>query len=63
VPIAPRSEPELLPLAFQFNSLGSVSVPKFHPEYGRYMLESTPGNPYTDSIGDLLSVEGNMRYR
>ncbi|KIM83246.1 hypothetical protein PILCRDRAFT_819487 [Piloderma croceum F 1598] len=40
-----------------------VSVPKFHPEYGRYMLESTPGSPYTGSISDLLSVECNMRYR
>ncbi|PFH53757.1 hypothetical protein AMATHDRAFT_78877 [Amanita thiersii Skay4041] len=40
-----------------------VSVPKFHPEYGRYMLESTPGSPYTGSIKDLLSVENDMRYR
>ncbi|KAJ7084345.1 glutamate-cysteine ligase catalytic subunit [Mycena belliarum] len=41
----------------------SVSMPTFHPEYGRYMLESTPGSPYTGSIPDLLSVEANMRYR
>ncbi|KIK91183.1 hypothetical protein PAXRUDRAFT_831052 [Paxillus rubicundulus Ve08.2h10] len=41
----------------------SVSIPTFHPEYGRYMLESTPGSPYTGSIQDLLSVESNMRYR
>jgi len=41
----------------------SLVVPKFHPEYGRYMLESTPGAPYTGSIPDLLSVENNMRYR
>ncbi|KAF8813858.1 glutamate-cysteine ligase catalytic subunit [Phlegmacium glaucopus] len=40
-----------------------VVVPKFHPEYGRYMLESTPGAPYTGSIPDLLSVENDMRYR
>lgn len=39
------------------------SVPTFHPEYGRFMLESTPGSPYTGEIRDLLSVEGNMRYR
>jgi len=38
-------------------------VPTFHPEYGRYMLESTPGAPYTGSLSDLMSVEGNMRYR
>lgn len=40
-----------------------VAVPNFHPEYGRYMLESTPGSPYTGYIQDLLSVECNMRYR
>jgi glutamate--cysteine ligase catalytic subunit len=38
-------------------------VPTFHPEYGRYMLESTPSAPYTGSIPDLLSVERNMRHR
>ncbi|CDO69209.1 hypothetical protein BN946_scf185042.g111 [Trametes cinnabarina] len=41
----------------------SESVPTFHPEYGRFMLESTPGSPYTGEIRDLLSVESNMRYR
>ncbi|KAG1828011.1 hypothetical protein EV424DRAFT_1596563 [Suillus variegatus] len=41
----------------------SMTVPTFHPEYGRYMLESTPGSPYTGSIPDLLSVETNMHYR
>ncbi|KAI6121726.1 glutamate-cysteine ligase-domain-containing protein [Pisolithus sp. B1] len=40
-----------------------ASVPKFHPEYGRYMLESTPGSPYTGSIADLLSVEADMHHR
>ena len=39
------------------------TVPTFHPEYGRFMLESTPGSPYTGEIRDLLSVESNMRYR
>lgn len=41
----------------------SNAVPLFHPEYGRYMLESTPGAPYTGSLQDLLSVERNMKYR
>ncbi|KZT10714.1 glutamate-cysteine ligase catalytic subunit [Laetiporus sulphureus 93-53] len=41
----------------------SSSVPTFHPEYGRFMLESTPGTPYTGSLTDLLSVEGDMHYR
>lgn len=27
------------------------------------MLESTPGEPYNGSVNDLLSVEGNMRFR
>ena len=38
-------------------------VPKFHPEYGRYMLESTPGAPYGATLKDLLTVETNMRLR
>ena len=46
-----------------FSLAHSVIMPKFHPEYGRYMLESTPGAPYTGSIPDLLSVEKDMRYR
>lgn len=39
------------------------SVPTFHPEYGRFMLESTPGSPYTGCLADILAVEENMRYR
>ncbi|CEL60653.1 glutamate--cysteine ligase catalytic subunit [Rhizoctonia solani AG-1 IB] len=39
------------------------SVPTFHPEYGRYMLESTPGAPYNGTVSNLLEVERNMRYR
>lgn len=27
------------------------------------MLESTPGAPYGATIEDLLSVEGNMKFR
>lgn len=38
-------------------------IPVFHPEYGRYMLESTPGAPYGATLEDLLLVEGNMRFR
>ncbi|KAK4700310.1 glutamate--cysteine ligase catalytic subunit, partial [Phenoliferia sp. Uapishka_3] len=38
-------------------------IPVFHPEYGRYMLESTPGMPYGATLEDLLSVEGNMSFR
>ncbi|KAK0545062.1 glutamate--cysteine ligase [Tilletia horrida] len=38
-------------------------VPTFHPEYGRYMLESTPGRPYGVSLRQLIRVEANMRKR
>jgi hypothetical protein len=41
----------------------SVIPPVFHPEYGRYMLESTPGAPYTGCVRDLILVESNMRLR
>lgn len=41
----------------------SACIPVFHPEYGRYMLESTPGEPYGATLDDLLLVEGNMRFR
>ncbi|TFY62650.1 hypothetical protein EVJ58_g3733 [Rhodofomes roseus] len=41
----------------------SASVPTFHPEYGRFMLESTPGSPYSGSLSDILSVEDDMRWR
>ncbi|GAA5919676.1 hypothetical protein JCM6882_004535 [Rhodosporidiobolus microsporus] len=42
---------------------GAGCIPVFHPEYGRYMLESTPGAPYGATLEDLLLVEGNMRFR
>lgn len=35
----------------------------FHPEYGRYMLESTPATPYTGNPSDLLNVQRNMTRR
>ncbi|KAE8205174.1 hypothetical protein CF328_g648 [Tilletia controversa] len=38
-------------------------IPTFHPEYGRYMLESTPGRPYGVSLRQLIRVEANMRKR
>ncbi|KAI8850474.1 catalytic subunit of glutamate-cysteine ligase [Chytridium lagenaria] len=33
------------------------------PEYGRYMLEGTPGAPYGSTLQDLLTVEPNMIQR
>ncbi|KAI9004403.1 glutamate-cysteine ligase-domain-containing protein [Hyaloraphidium curvatum] len=35
----------------------------WHPEYGRYMVEGTPGRPYGSTVLDLLTVEENMRRR
>lgn len=35
----------------------------WHPEFARYMLESTPGQPFEHGIDDLLIVEENMKYR
>lgn len=35
----------------------------WHPEYGRYMLESTPSEPYGGTIRDFLKVEANMALR
>ena len=33
------------------------------PEYGAWMVEATPGRPYTGYTFDLLRVERNMRLR
>lgn len=41
----------------------SREMPAFHPEYGRFMIESTPGHPYTGQAKDLVNVEADMRFR
>jgi glutamate--cysteine ligase catalytic subunit len=33
------------------------------PEYARYMIEGTPGQPYGSTLEDLLLVEDNMMKR
>ncbi|KAL1964183.1 hypothetical protein VTN77DRAFT_7271 [Rasamsonia byssochlamydoides] len=38
-------------------------LPTFHPEFGRFMLEATPGRPWGIDFRDLLKVESNMRWR
>ena len=38
-------------------------LPIFHPEFGRFMLEATPGKPWGIGFKDLLDVESNMRLR
>ncbi|KAI9934342.1 hypothetical protein ASPWEDRAFT_170030 [Aspergillus wentii DTO 134E9] len=37
--------------------------PHFHPEFGRFMLEATPGRPWGIGFKDLLKVESNMKRR
>ena len=38
-------------------------LPIFHPEFGRFMLEATPGRPWGIGFKDLLDVETNMKLR
>lgn len=35
----------------------------WRPEYGRYMIEGTPGLPYGATFRDLVDVEDNMKLR
>ena len=39
------------------------SLPTFHPEFGRFMLEATPGKPWGIGFKDLLDVESDMKIR
>lgn len=50
--------PDLQPLEHDGESL-----PVFHPEFGRFMLEATPGKPWGIGLKDLLDVEPNMKWR
>ncbi len=37
--------------------------PVFHPEFGRFMLEATPGKPWNIDLKELLKVEKDMKLR
>lgn len=39
------------------------TAPTFHPEFGRFMLEATPGAPWGIGFKDLLDVEPDMKWR
>ncbi|KPI43268.1 Glutamate--cysteine ligase [Cyphellophora attinorum] len=39
------------------------TLPTFHPEFGRFMLEATPGKPWGIGFNDLLKVENDMKNR
>ncbi|MCJ1314511.1 Zn finger-containing GTPase- Activating Protein for ARF [Agyrium rufum] len=47
----------------QFVERSGEKLPIFHPEFGRFMLEATPGKPWGIGFKDLLDVERNMRWR
>ncbi|KAI0017031.1 glutamate-cysteine ligase [Xylariomycetidae sp. FL0641] len=41
----------------------SNPLPVFHPEFGRFMLEATPGKPWGIGFKELLGVEPDMKLR
>ncbi|KAJ4396047.1 glutamate--cysteine ligase [Gnomoniopsis smithogilvyi] len=41
----------------------SEPLPVFHPEFGRFMLEATPGKPWGIEFRELLNVEPDMKLR
>ena len=45
------------------SSRNGDAIPVFHPEFGRFMLEATPGKPWGIGFKDLLDVEPNMKSR
>ncbi|KAK0720557.1 glutamate-cysteine ligase-domain-containing protein [Lasiosphaeris hirsuta] len=45
------------------NSKPNVTLPVFHPEFGRFMLEATPGKPWGIDFKELLNVEPDMKLR
>ncbi|CAI4212977.1 unnamed protein product [Parascedosporium putredinis] len=56
--------PEAKKRADQVRSWESSNpTPVFHPEFGRFMLEATPGRPWGIDFKELLQVEADMRLR
>ena len=49
--------------ALQVVKSSNDAIPTFHPEFGRFMLEATPGKPWGIGFKDLLDVEPNMKWR
>ncbi|KXX73924.1 Glutamate--cysteine ligase [Madurella mycetomatis] len=44
-------------------SQANQPLPVFHPEFGRFMLEATPGKPWGIDFKELLNVEPDMKLR
>lgn len=60
--------PVLSPLALSFSWAHTPRshpspLPVFHPEFGRFMLEATPGQPWGIEFKELLAVEPDMKLR
>lgn len=53
---------ELLPILNQKETNSKVEA-LWRPEYGSFMLESSPGQPYDGLLKSINSVEANMRRR
>ncbi|KAI0171135.1 glutamate-cysteine ligase [Pestalotiopsis sp. NC0098] len=49
--------------AIQDQKQQSNPLPVFHPEFGRFMLEATPGKPWGIGFKELLDVEPDMKLR
>lgn len=41
----------------------SAVLSSWHPEFGSWMVEATPGAPYAGDTSDLLLVQANMAER
>jgi len=50
-------------LALGHKKNAGKTAPTFHPEFGRFMLEATPGRPWGIGFKDLLDVEQDMKWR
>ncbi|KAI2473154.1 GCS-domain-containing protein [Annulohypoxylon bovei var. microspora] len=52
-----------VPALQDVESQKSNPLPVFHPEFGRFMLEATPGKPWGIEFKELLGVERDMKTR
>ncbi|KAJ1836125.1 glutamate--cysteine ligase [Coemansia sp. RSA 2711] len=55
-------ESEQLKLAGQTGEKPDLEA-LWRPEFGRYMIEGTPGHPYNSTVFELTTVEANMKRR
>ncbi|KAI5462646.1 glutamate-cysteine ligase-domain-containing protein [Mariannaea sp. PMI_226] len=55
--------PDLQDVETNLKKTKSNPIPVFHPEFGRFMLEATPGKPWGIGFRELLDVEPDMKLR